>query len=81
MAFGFLPCDYVEQSEHTCPSTCASLAEVREVLEVIGCNIAVDGELTVLCQSKSIDTQDRETPTLRKSKCRCSSGKPSATRR
>jgi len=52
MACGFLPCDYVEQSEHTCPSTRASLTEVREVLEVVGCDIAVDGELTVVCQPK-----------------------------
>lgn len=45
-----LPSDYVEQSEHTCPSTCASLAEIGEVLEVVGCDVAVDGELTVACQ-------------------------------
>jgi hypothetical protein len=49
MACRFLPGHYVEQAEHTCPSPCASLAEVREVLEVIGCDVAVDGELAVVC--------------------------------
>lgn len=56
MACKSLPCDYVEQSKHTCPSTCASLAEVGEVFEIIGCDIAVDGELTVVCQSSSTCT-------------------------
>jgi hypothetical protein len=76
-----LPGDYVEQSEHTCPSTCASLAEVAEVLEIIGCDVAVDGEFAEACQWSSILKQEWEKFTLRTSKYRYSSGKPSATRR
>lgn len=43
-----IPGDDVEQSEHTCPSACARLPKVREVFEVVGGDIAVDGKLTVL---------------------------------
>ena len=42
--WGVSPGDYVEQAEHTCPPTCASLAEVGKVFEVVGCDVAVDGE-------------------------------------
>jgi len=79
-AWGVLPGDYVEQAEHTCPSTCAGLAEVGEVLEVVGCDVAVDGELAVGRQSSSTQNEERVKLTLQMSKCRCSSGKPSATR-
>jgi hypothetical protein len=54
---GVLPGDYVEQAEHTCPSTCAGLAEVGKVLEVVCCDVAVDGELAGTCQSAAIRTQ------------------------
>jgi hypothetical protein len=76
-----LPGDYVEQAEHTRPSTCAGLAEVGEVLEVVGCDVAVDGELAVDCQSSSARTQKQEKLTLQKNKYTCSSGTPSATRK
>ena len=78
-ACGVVPGDYVEQSEHTCPSTCASLAEVGEVLKIAGCDVAVDGELTVVCQSSPNCTGERETPTLHMNRYRCSSETPSAT--
>ena len=57
-SLGVLPGDYVEQAEHTRPSTCASLAEVGEILQVVGCDVAVDGELTVGCQSNSTRTAE-----------------------
>lgn len=41
------PCDNIEQAKHAAPSTRAGLAEVWEVLEVVRCDVAVDGEFTV----------------------------------
>lgn len=81
MVGGVLPGDYVEQAEHACPSTCAGLAEVGEVLEVVGCDVAVDGELAVGCQSSPDQIPERQKLTLRKSRYKCSSGKQSATRK
>jgi hypothetical protein len=51
-----LPGDYVEQSEHTRPLTGTSLAEIREILEVVRSDVAVDGELTVKGQTRSMNT-------------------------
>ena len=64
---GVLPGDYVEQAEHTCPATCAGLAKVGEVLEVVGSNVAVDGELAATCQSSSTRPlkNDRNLPSER----------------
>lgn len=78
---GVLPGDYVKQAEHTRPSTCAGLAEVGEVLEVVGGDVAVDGEFAVGCQSSFFCVSEERKLTLRKSRYRCSSGKPSATRK
>ena len=76
-----LPGDYVEQAEHACPASCAGLAEVGEVLEVVGGDIAVDGELATRCQWRSTNTQGSTQLTLRTSRYTCNSGKRSATRR
>ena len=42
----YIPSNDVEQAEHARPSPSASLAEVREVFEIVGCDVAVDGEFT-----------------------------------
>lgn len=55
---GILPGDYVEQAKHTRPSTCAGLTEVGEVLQVVGCDVAVDGKLAVDCQCSSSRTRE-----------------------
>jgi hypothetical protein len=42
----FIPSNDIKQTEHTCPSPCASLAEVGEVFQIVSCDVAVDGEFT-----------------------------------
>jgi hypothetical protein len=76
-----IPGNYVEQSEHTRPLTGTSLAEVGEVLKVVRSDVAVDGELTVICQTRSTNTWQLGRLTLRKNKYMCSSEKPSAARK
>jgi hypothetical protein len=76
-----IPGDYIEQSEHTRPLSGTSLAEVGEVLEVVRANVAVDGELTGVCQSRPLNTSQRGKLTLRKNKYMCSSEMPSVARR
>jgi len=44
-----VPGNNVEQTEHARPLPCASLAEIREVFEVVRCDVAVDGKFTVRC--------------------------------
>lgn len=80
-ALGVSPGDYVEKAEHACPSTCAGLAEVGEVLEVVGCDVAVDGEFAAGCQRSPIRNHERQKLTLQTNRYMCSSGKPSAARK
>jgi len=45
----YIPSNDVEQTEHARPLPCARLAEIREVFEVVRCDVAVDGEFAVCC--------------------------------
>jgi hypothetical protein len=45
----YIPSNDIEQTEHARPLPRARLAEIREVFEVVGCDVAVDGEFAVRC--------------------------------
>ena len=42
----YLPGDDIEKTKHARPLPCTGLAEVWEVFEIVGCDVAVDGEFT-----------------------------------
>jgi hypothetical protein len=79
----YIPSNDVKQTKHARPSPCACLAEVREVFEIVSCDVAVDGEFTgeALLADSRTHKSGKSRLTLRTNKCTCSSGTPSATKR